>query len=141
VPYKGSAPGFNDLMGGQVQFGFDAVPIGLQHVKAGRVRAVATTAPKRLTFLPDIAAANETLKGFEVVNWYGLMAPAGDAARIIERLHTESIKVMSPPDVQARLRTMGGEPEARTLEQTAAFLRSEYARWGKVVREAGIKAE
>ena len=77
----------------------------------------------------------------QAVNWYGLMAPAGTPRAIVERLHTESIKVMSPPDVQARLRTMGGEPEARTLEQTAAFLRSEYARWGKVVREAGIKAE
>ncbi len=75
VPYKGSAPGFNDLIGGQVQFGFDAVPIGLQHVKAGRVRAVATTGPKRLPFLPDVAAANETIKGFEVVNWYGIVAP------------------------------------------------------------------
>ena len=75
------------------------------------------------------------------VNWYALMAPAGTPRAIVERLHTESVKVMSPPEVQSRMRAMGGEPEARNPDQTAAFLRGEYARWGKVIREAGIKGE
>ncbi|MNC90099.1 Tripartite tricarboxylate transporter family receptor [compost metagenome] len=81
------------------------------------------------------------MPGLHAVNWYALMAPAGTPRAIIDRLHAESVKVMSPPEIQSRLRAMGGEPETRTPDQTAAFLRGEYARWGKVIRAAGIKAE
>ena len=141
VPYKGSAPGFNDLMGGQVQFGFDAVPIGLQHVKAGRVRAVATTGPKRLTFLPDIAAANETLKGFEVVNWYGIVAPTGTPARIIDRLHGDIVKALNIPELRDKLVAQGLDPVDSNPKTFGAFMKAESAKWGRVIKEANIKSD
>ena len=141
VPYKGSAPGFNDLLGGQVQFGFDAVPIGLQHIKAGRVRAVATTGPKRLSFLPDVAAANETLKGFEVVNWYGIVAPAGTPARVIERLHGEIVKAMAIPELREKLIAQGTDPVNSNPQSFGVFMKSESAKWARVIKEANIKAD
>lgn len=141
VPYKGSAPGFNDLMGGQVQFGFDAVPIGLQHLKAGRVRAIATTGPKRLAFLPDIPVAQETLKGFEVVNWYGLVAPAGTPARIVERFYSEFAKAMAHPETRDRLVAQGTDPVDSNPKAFGAFMKAESAKWGKVIQAANIKAD
>jgi tripartite-type tricarboxylate transporter receptor subunit TctC len=105
-----SAPGFTDLIGGQVQFGFDAVSISLPHVKAGRVRAIATTAPQRLAVLPDIAAAKETLPGFEVVNWARHRDSTRHAAPVIERLHAEIVKAMKIPDLREKLIAQGTDP-------------------------------
>ncbi len=141
VPYKGSAPGFNDLMGGQVQFGFDAVPIGLQHVKAGRVRAVATTGPKRLSFLPDIAAANETLKNFEVVNWYGIVAPTGTPPRVIERLSSEIQRAMNIPELREKLIAQGTDPVDSNPKMFGAFMKAESAKWAQVIKQANIRAD
>ena len=141
VPYKGSAPGFNDLLGGHVQFGFDAVPIGLQHVKSGRIRAVATTGPKRLSFLPGVAPANETLKGFEVVNWYGLVAPAGTPASVIDRLNREILKAMAIPELRDKLVAQGTDPVDSNPKAFGAFMQSESAKWGRVIQQANIKAE
>ncbi len=141
MPYKGSAPGFNDLLGGQVQFGFDAVPIGLQHIKAGRVRAVATTGPARLAFLPDVPAANETLKGFEVVNWYGIVAPTGTPARAIERLHSEIVKAMNIPELREKLIAQGTDPVDSNPKAFGAFMKAESAKWARVIKAANIKAD
>jgi tripartite-type tricarboxylate transporter receptor subunit TctC len=141
VPYKGSAPGFNDLLGGQVQFGFDAVPIGLQHIKAGRIRAVATTGPKRLSFLPEIAAANETLNGFEVVNWYGIVAPTGTPARVIERLHSEIVKAMAIPELREKLIAQGTDPVDSNPKSFGAFMKAESVKWARVIQQANIKAD
>ena len=141
VPYKGSAPGFNDLLGGQVQFGFDAVSIGLQHVKAGRVRAVATTGPVRLSMLPDVPLASETLKGFEVVNWYGMMAPAGVPPRIVERFHAEVVKAMAHPETRDKLIAQGTDPVDSNPASFGAFLKAEMAKWGRVIKQANITAD
>jgi tripartite-type tricarboxylate transporter receptor subunit TctC len=141
VPYKGSAPGFNDLIGGQVQFGFDAVPVGLQHVKAGRLRAVATTGPKRLLFLPDVPATNETLKGFEVVNWYGIVAPTGTPSYAIERLHKEITKAMNIPELREKLIAQGTDPVDSNPKAFGVFMKTESARWARVIKEANIKAD
>ncbi len=142
IPYKTASLGFVGAMSGEVDMVITVVSSGVNYAKDGRMRGIVVMDTRRSQSMPDVPASAEAgMPELQAVNWYGLMAPAGTPRAIVERLHTESIKVMSPPDVQARLRTMGGEPEARTLEQTAAFLRSEYARWGKVVREAGIKAE
>ena len=141
VPYKGSAPGFNDLIGGQVQFGFDAVPIGLQHVKAGRVRAVATTGPQRLSFLPDVPAANETLKGFEVVNWYGIVTPSGTPPYVVERLHGDLVKAMNNPETRDKLIAQGTDPVDSNPKSFAAFMKSESAKWARVIKDANIKAD
>jgi tripartite-type tricarboxylate transporter receptor subunit TctC len=141
VPYKGSAPGFNDLIAGQIQFGFDAVPIGLQHVKSGRVRAVATTGPKRLSFLPDVPAASETLRGFEVINWYGFMAPRDTPPAVIERLHRALQKVMSNPETRDKLIEQGTDPVDSNPRTFAAFMKAESAKWARVIREANVKPD
>jgi tripartite-type tricarboxylate transporter receptor subunit TctC len=141
VPYKGSAPGFNDLMGGQVQFAFDAVPIGLQHVKSGRVKALATTGPKRLSFLPDVPAANETLKGFEVVNWYGVVAPSGTPAAVVNRLHAEITKAMAHAETRDKLIAQGTDPVDSNPKSFAAFMKAESTKWAGVIKAANIKSD
>ncbi len=141
VPYKGSAPGFNDLMSGQVQYGFDAVPIGLQHVKSGRVKAAATTGPKRLSFLPDVPAANESIKGFEVVNWYGVIAPSGTPAAVVAKLHTELAKAMNHAETREKLIAQGTDPVDSNPKAFAAFMKAESAKWSGVIKAANIRAE
>ena len=141
VPYKGSAPGFNDLMGGQVQYGFDAVPIGLQHVKSGRVKVAATTGPKRLSFLPDVPAANESIKGFEVVNWYGVIAPSGTPAAVVAKLHTELAKAMNHAETREKLIAQGTDPVDSNPKTFGAFMKAESAKWAGVIKTANIRAE
>ena len=139
VPYKGSAPGFNDLIGGQIQYGFDAVPTGLQHVKAGRARALATTGPKRLSFLPDVPAMNETLKGFEVVNYYGVVAPTGTPPRVIERLHAELLKAMNHAETRDKLIAQGTDPVDSNPKVFGAFMKAESEKWSAVIKKAKVR--
>ncbi len=141
VPYKGSPPGMNDLIGGRVQFGFDAVPIGLQHVKVGRLLAIATTGPKRLSFLPAVPATNETLPGFEVVNWYGMLLPAGTPRAVIARLHAEIVKAMNIPEIREKLIVQGTDPVGSTPEEFGAFMKAETIKWARVVKEANIRPD
>jgi len=142
VPYKTASLGLVGAMSGDVDMVITVVSSGVSYVKDGRMRGIVVMDAKRAQSLPDVPTSAEAgMPELLAVNWYALMAPAGTPRAIVERLHAESVKVMSPPDVQSRLRAMGGEPEARTPDQTAAFLRTEYARWGKVIRDAGIKGE
>jgi tripartite-type tricarboxylate transporter receptor subunit TctC len=141
VPYKGAAPGLTDLMGGQVQYGFGAVAIGLPQVKAGRLRVLATTGPKRLAFLPEIAAMNETLSGFEVVNWYGMVVPAGTPRQIVVRLNAELIKAMSLPEIAEKLIAQGTEPAGTSPEAFGVFMKAETAKWAPVIKSANIRAD
>jgi tripartite-type tricarboxylate transporter receptor subunit TctC len=141
VPYKGSAPGMADLIGGHVQFGFDAAAIGLPHVKSGRLRALATTGPTRLSFLQDVPTANETLSGFDVVNWYGMVLPAGTSREAIARLHGEILKAMNVPDIREKLIAQGTDPVGSRPEEFAAFMKSETAKWGRVIKAANIRAD
>ena len=141
VPYKGSSPGLNDLIGGQVQFGFDAVAIGLPHVKSGRLRALATTGKQRLSFLPEVPSASETLAGFEVVNWYGMVVPAGTPRDVIARLHTEIVKAMNIPEIHEKLVAQGTDPVGSAPEEFGAFMKSETIKWGRVIKTANIRAD
>jgi tripartite-type tricarboxylate transporter receptor subunit TctC len=142
IPYKTASSGFVGAMSGEVDMVITVVSSGVSYVKDGRMRGIVVMDSKRSQSLPDLPTSAEAgMPELQAVNWYALMAPAGTPRAIVERLHAESVKVMSPPDVQSRLRALGGEPETRTPDQTAAFLRGEYARWGKVVKEAGIKSE
>jgi len=112
------------------------------YVKDGRMRGLAVLDSKRAVSMPDVPTSVEA--GFPqllAVNWYGLLAPAGTPRPIVERLHLELVKVMAAPEVRERLRAMGGEPDSRAPEQFAEFMRAEHARWGKVIRDAGIKSE
>jgi tripartite-type tricarboxylate transporter receptor subunit TctC len=142
IPYKSATLGIAGALSGDVDMVITVVSSGVSYVKNGRMRGLAVLDSKRSDALPDMPTSGE--QGYpqlKAINWYTLMAPAGTPKPIIDRLHAESIKVMTTPDIQKRLRAMGGEPDAGTPEQTAEFIRAEYARWEKVIRDAKIKAE
>lgn len=139
VPYKGSAPSVNDVVAGQVQLTFEAVAAGLSHVKAGRLRALATTGNQRLGVLPDVPTVAETIPGFEVTNWFGMAVPAGTAADRIHRLQGSVSKALRDPDVQKTLSSLGVDPVGDTPAQFGAYIAQERVRWQKVITDANIK--
>ncbi len=139
IPYKGSSPAFNDLLAGQVQYCIEAVPIGLQHVRSGRLLALATTGGQRLPFLPEVPALRETYPGLEVQNWYGMMLPAGTPVERVNRWHGEILKVMNVPEIRARLIAQGTDPVGSTPAQFAAFRKAEESKWARVIKEANIR--
>jgi len=141
VPYTGAALAMNDLLGGQVAMTFAAIGGAVPHVKANRLRAVGVTGAKRSASLPDVPAIAETLKGFDVTQWYGLFAPAATPAPVIKRLHAETIKALQQPDVRKRLEGIGTEPVGSTPEQLAAQVKTEITRWSSLIKSAGIKVE
>ena len=141
IPYKGSAPAFNDLLGGRVQYCIDAVSIGLQQVKAGRLLALAVTGPARLPLLPEVPAMKETLPDLVVLNWYGMVLPAGAPREVVTRLHAEVVKAMQAPEIHSKLVSFGFDPVGSTPQEFGAFRAAEERRWARVVKEAQIKAE
>jgi tripartite-type tricarboxylate transporter receptor subunit TctC len=142
VPYKGSAPAFTDLIGGQVSMAIDNIPVALPHIKAGKLRALAVTGTKRVPVLPDVPTMAEAgLPGYELTNWLGLVVPAGTPRDIISRIHTDVVKALQMPDVRERLLGMATEPVGSTPDQLGALMKSETAKWAKVIKEAGITAE
>jgi tripartite-type tricarboxylate transporter receptor subunit TctC len=141
VPYRGSAPAFTDLLSGQVQFVFDALAIAQPHIEAGRLRALATTGPGRMAALPDVPVAKDTLPGFEVVNWYGMVVRAGTPAAIVARLNQEVANALRQPDVAERAASLGLDLLGSSPERFAALQREEIAKWGDVIRTAKIKVD
>lgn len=141
VPYKGTAPAFSALLAGEVQFMVSAVVSGLQHVKAGRLRAVATTTRKRVALLPDLPTASEGLPGFEVDNWYGLVVPAGTPRSVVARLHGEIVRIISIPAVREKLVAQGIEPVGSTPQDFEPFMKSEIAKWAGVIKTANIRPD
>ncbi len=141
VPYKGTAPAFTALLAGEVQFIFSAVATGLHHVKAGKLRAIATTTQKRLALLPDVPTASETLPGFEVDNWYGMVVPAGTPRDVIARLHAEIVRVMNIPEIREKLIARGTDPVGSTPEEFGAFRKSEEVKWARVIKGANIRPD
>jgi tripartite-type tricarboxylate transporter receptor subunit TctC len=141
VPYKGSAPGLSDLIPGNVQLFFDSIPSSLPHIKSGRLRAIGVASSKRSPVLPDIPAINESLKGFEADSWFGIMMPAGTPREIILKFNAEAQKALATHDVKERLLSQGGVPAGGPPEQLAERVKADIAKWGKVVRTAGVKIE
>jgi tripartite-type tricarboxylate transporter receptor subunit TctC len=141
VPYRGSAPAFTDLLSGQVHYVFDALAIAQPHLEAGRLRALATTGPQRIAALPNVPTANETLPRFEVLNWYGMVVPAGTPAPIVVRLQQEVARALRDDEVGARAKQLGLELVGSTPGDFAALQRREIAKWGEVIRAAGIKSD
>jgi len=142
VPYKGGGPAMQGMLGGQVQ-SFFATPVSVGgHLKSGRVRALATTGPKRAELLPDVPTVAESgYPGYEAMNWYAYVAPAKTPGPVIDRLHREIVKALAAPDVIDLLKKQGLEPRSSTPEELGRYIKSEYDTWGKVVKEAGIKAQ
>ena len=142
IPYKGSAPVVADLIGGQVDVMFDNMPNVIGHVRAGKMKALAVTTAQRSSQAPEIPTVAEAgLPGYEQTAWFGVLAPAGTPRDIIGRLNGEIIKVLNSADVKERFAKQGVEVRTSTPEQFSTFLRGEVDRWGKVIREAGIKAD
>jgi tripartite-type tricarboxylate transporter receptor subunit TctC len=141
VPYRGSAPAFTDLISGQVQFVFDALAIAQPHIEAGRLRALATTGPKRMAALPDVPVAKDILPRFEVVNWYGMVVRAGTPSEIVSRLNQEVANALRQGDVAERAASLGLDLVGGTPEQFGALQRDEIAKWGGVIRTARIKLD
>ncbi len=142
VPYKGGAPALADLVGGQIQFMCENIPGTLPFVKAGRLRALAITDRKRSPLLPEMPTLDESgLKGYEIVGWNGLFVPAGTPPAIVNKLHAAVVKALALPDVRERLATMGADGIGNTPQQFTAFIKSEIAKWAKVVKDAGIRIE
>ncbi|HMH19204.1 MAG TPA: tripartite tricarboxylate transporter substrate binding protein [Burkholderiales bacterium] len=142
VPYKGGGPAMSDLLGGQVPSLFASAPTAVPQVKSGKIRALATTGPKRSASFPDVPTIAESgYPGYEATNWYGLVAPAKTPRDIIERVNREFVKTLNAPDIREQLLSHGEEPTPTTPEEFGRFMQRELATWGKVVKEAGIQAE
>lgn len=139
VPYKGSTPILVDLMGGRLAFAFIGISGSLAQARAGQIRAIAISTLKRSESAPEIPAVAETLPGFELNSWYGMMAPAGTPRPIIERLNRELVKALHAPDVVEWMKKNGLDPAPTTPEEHAAYIKSEIAKWAKIVKAAGIQ--
>ncbi len=140
IPYKGSAPMVNDLLGGQVQVAFDNTVI--PNIKAGKLIGLAVTSGTRLAAVPDIPTAIEAgLAGYEAVGWMGLAAPKGTPADVVARLSRDTARGMGQPDVVEKLTALGFQSASNSPEQFTAYVRAEITKWAKVVKDAGITAE
>jgi tripartite-type tricarboxylate transporter receptor subunit TctC len=142
VPYKGGGPAMQGFLGGQVA-SFFATPISsISQIRAGRAKAVATTGSKRAALMPEVPTIAEAgYPGYEALNWYGFLGPKGMQKDIVDRLNKELVKALAHPQVVAALHKTGTEPKSSTAEEFAAYIKREYDTWGKVVKEAGIKAQ
>lgn len=142
VPYKGGGPAMQGFLGGQVS-SFFATPISsISQIRAGKAKAVATTGSKRAALMPDVPTIAEAgYQGYEALNWYGFLAPRGTPKDIIDRLNREIVKALANPQAVAALHKTGTEPKSSTPDEFAQYIKREYDTWGKVVKEAGIKAQ
>jgi tripartite-type tricarboxylate transporter receptor subunit TctC len=142
VPYKGGGPATIDLIAGQVQMSIASLIVILPHQRSGKIRIIATGGAKRSATLPETPTIAESgVPGYEANNWWGVMAPAGVPEAIVRKLNTESNTVMNLPDTKKRLTAEGAEPFSVTPEQFTKHIAAEIAKWGKVTKDAGIKAE
>jgi tripartite-type tricarboxylate transporter receptor subunit TctC len=141
IPYKGNALAITDLIGGQTQLMFATMPTILPYVKSDKLRGLAVTGATRDPSMPDLPSISETLPGFDVKNWIGLFAPAGTPPAIVKKLHAEVSKIMQQPAVQKKLESEGAKYYAMSPEAFGAFQKKEAARWGKIIKSAGIKPE
>lgn len=138
VPYKGGGPAVNDVLAGQVDFIFANAPEVTGFISANRMRAIATTSPKRLPALPSVATVAESLPGFEVVQWYAFWAPAGLPRPILQKLNADIGAVVAQPDIRARFEEMGMEAASSSSEALDQLQKSELKKWGDVVKSLGL---
>jgi tripartite-type tricarboxylate transporter receptor subunit TctC len=142
VPYKGSGPLLTDLMGGQIQYSFETMTAATPHVKSGRVIAIAQTRPKRAKGHPNVPTMQEEgFDGFDATTWYGLAGPGKLPSAIAQKINQDVNAVLAMPDVQERLDAYGAEDGGGTQEKFAQFIRTEIAKWAKVVKDADVKIE
>ena len=141
VPYKGGILGVQDLVAGHIQYIFsDSLP-AMQFIKAGRLRALCVTGAERSPIMPELPPCAETLPGLVALNWWGVFLPAGTPKPIVDKFHTDMVKVIQDPDVKKKFADLGVEAVSSTPEQFVAFMRTEVAKYAKLIKDAGIKIE
>ena len=141
VPYKGSAPSFQDLLGGRVSFTCDSLVQALPYIRDGRLRALAVLGAARTPLLPDVPTVGETLPGYELTNWFGLVAPSATPAAIVAKINADVVKVLKDPAIAERLSGMGATAIGNSPAEFGAVMRADSEKWGKLIREARIRAE
>ena len=142
IPYKGSAPVVTDLMAGQVDVMFDNLPNVIQHVRAGKMKALGVTTARRSALAPEVPSIAEAgVPGYDLSVWFGVLAPAGTPREILQRLNAEIVKILQSADVKERFFKQGVDVQTSTPEQFDAFVKSEVGRWAKVIKDAGIRAD
>ncbi|SDW81668.1 Tripartite-type tricarboxylate transporter, receptor component TctC [Variovorax sp. YR634] len=145
IPYKGSGPAIQDVIGGQVDMMFDTTVVAGPHIQSGKLRAIAVTSSKRLASMPDVPTVAESgvpgLQDFEVVSWQAIFVPAGTPAPVVDKLHTEIRKILATPEMQDKLKGFGMGPTDLSTTQIAAFQKAEVEKWAQVIKAAGIKAD
>ena len=142
IPYKGSGPLASDLLGGQITMSFDTVTPVLQHIKSGKLRALAVTTAKRSSALPDVPTLDEAgLKGFDIGTWFGVLAPAATPKDIVARLNAEMVKVIKSPEFRKRMDEIGAEPIGNSAEQMAQQIKSETEKFARLVKDAKVTIE
>jgi len=142
VPYKGANQALTDVISGQVQLYVSSVPSVLQQIRTGKLRPLAVTSDKRVDDLPQTPTVGEAgYKGFDAITWFGFLAPAGTPKDIVAKLNTEFSKALQQPELKKRLGDEGADPLGGTPEQFAQVIRDDIARWGKIVKESGVKVD
>ena len=142
VPYKGSGDGIKDLLAGVVAMNFDTMPPVMEHIKGTRLKGLAISTSRRLPQLPDVPTFDEEgIKNFEVLNWYEVMGPGTMPRELIGKLNTDINRVMREPEIKARLEQVGTQMRETTPEEFAAFMRTELAKYGKLIQDANIKLQ
>ena len=142
VPFRGAGPAMIDVMGGHTQASFASVPSVIGHVRSGKLRAVGVGATKRSFALPDVPTMDEGgVSGYQVANWIGIMAPAGTPSAVVALLHKEISAIQDTPEFRKRFAAEGVDVMKMSVAEFGAYIASEHAKWGKVIKDAGIKAE
>jgi tripartite-type tricarboxylate transporter receptor subunit TctC len=142
VPYKGSGPALADVIGGQTQLMFDSMPSSIGQIRAGKLRAIAVTTAKRASALPDVPTIAESgVPGYDISTWYGVWAPPGTPAEIVDRVSQEIAQIVRQPAVRERLAALGAEPVGNTPQEFAAYTRSELAKWERIVKASGATVD
>jgi tripartite-type tricarboxylate transporter receptor subunit TctC len=139
VPYKGGVLAVQDLLGGQIQFIFSDTLPAMQHIRAGKLRALCVTGESRYELLPDQAPCQNDARGLVAVNWWGVLYPAGTPRNIVEKLHSDTVKVLADPDTKKRFADLGVETKASTPAEFSAFIKAETDKYAKLIKEANIK--
>jgi len=142
IPYNGSGPALNDVIGGQIQLFVNAPTASVPHVKSGKLKAIAITGETRLPVLPQVPTFSESgLPGFNAMGWYAILAPAGTPKAIVDKLAGEIARILALPDIREMIVRQGLEPFISTPEQFGALMKADFAKWGKVIKTANIKLE
>jgi len=140
VAYRGEAPGINDLLAGQIPFMFSNLSVVLGNVQGGKLRALAVTSSKRVAALPDVPTVAETFPGFDAATWFTLVGPVGMPQNAVTRINTEARKIVATEDYKKRLEAIGMFPDQdRSPDEINAYIKSEIAKWAKVIKDAGVK--